>query len=51
MQRSERRKAELETRALAGGLADAERAELGRLNAQLATAKGVNLDLEIPPKQ
>jgi len=51
MQRSERRKAELETNALAGGLAEAERAELGRLNAQLATAKGVNLDLEIPPKQ
>jgi DNA primase len=51
MQRSERRKAELETRALAGGLADAERVELARLNAQLATAKGVNLDLEIPPKQ
>jgi len=51
LQRSAGRKAELEARALAGGLSEAERAELARLQAQLAAAKGVNPALEIPPKQ
>ena len=51
LQRSERRKAELETRGLAGGLSEVERAELARLKAQLSLSKGVNPDLEIPPKQ
>lgn len=51
MQRSERRKAELEVRALAGGLSEAERGELDRLTARQAVAKGVNSALEMPPKR
>jgi hypothetical protein len=50
-ERFARRKAELETRGLAGGLSAAEHAELAGLKARLAAAKGVNQDLESPPKQ
>ncbi len=50
LQRSERRKAELEARAMDGGLSDAERAELAGLSARQATARGVNSPLEKPPK-
>ena len=48
LQRSERRKAELEALALAGGLGDAERAELARLKASQAAARGANEGLEKP---
>ncbi|MGE0355549.1 MAG: DNA primase [Burkholderiales bacterium] len=51
LQRSERRKAELENRAQDGPLSDAERAELAALAAHQAAAKGVNSGLESPPKQ
>ena len=49
-QRSERRKAELEARGLDGALTEAEQAELAGLKARQAIAKGVNSDLEKPPK-
>ncbi|HEX4944185.1 MAG TPA: DNA primase [Usitatibacteraceae bacterium] len=51
MQRSERRKAELEMRSMAAGLTGAEQAELAGLKARQAAAKGVNSALELPPKQ
>jgi DNA primase len=50
LQRSERRKAELEARAMDGGLGEAERAELDVLKASQAAARGVNPGLENPPK-
>jgi len=50
LQRSERRKAELETRAMDGGLGEAERAELDLLKASQAAARGANSGLENPPK-
>jgi DNA primase len=49
-QRAERRKAELEARGLEGALTEAEQAELAGLKARQAIAKGVNSDLEKPPK-
>ncbi len=51
VQRAERRKSELEVRALEGGLAPAEREELAVLDARLAASKGVNSALETPPKR
>ena len=51
LQRSERRKAELEVRAQDGPLTDAEQAELAALTARQAAAKGVNSPLEKPPKR
>jgi DNA primase len=48
LQRSERRKAELEARALEGGLTEAERAELATLAASQAAARGANPGLESP---
>ena len=51
LQRSERRKSELEARAMAGGLSETEQAELAALTARQAASKGVNSDLEMPPKR
>jgi hypothetical protein len=51
LQRSQRRKAELEARSMAGGLTDAEQAELAGLKVFQAVAKGVNSTVEKPPKQ
>ena len=48
LQRSERRKAELEARALEGGLTEAEREELAGLVASQAAARGVNSGLDKP---
>ncbi|NJD86827.1 MAG: DNA primase [Betaproteobacteria bacterium] len=50
LQRSERRKAELEARAMEGGLTEAERAELAALGASQATARGANSGLDKPSK-
>jgi DNA primase len=50
LQRSERRKSQLEARAMDGGLGEAERAELEALKASQAAARGVNSGLENPPK-
>ena len=50
LQRSERRKAELEARALEGGLTEAEREELAGLVASQAAARGANSGLDKPSK-
>jgi DNA primase len=50
LQRSELRKAELEARALEGGLSDAERAELAGLATRQAQARGVEPAIEKPSK-
>jgi DNA primase len=51
LKRSERRKAELEARALEGGLTPAEAAELEDLAARQALARGANFPLDSQPKQ
>jgi DNA primase len=51
LKRSERRKAELEARALEGGLTPAELAELEDLAARQALARGANFPLDSQPKQ
>jgi DNA primase len=50
LQRSERRKAELEARGLDGALTRDEQDELAGLKARQAAARGVNSGLEKPPK-
>jgi DNA primase len=50
LRRWERRKSELEQQSFAGGLSEAERAELDGLRARLAAAKGAETGLELPPR-